>query len=176
MTPRWARNLDGNAMPLSPEGPWQGSSQVTDGEASAGTETSGEGVLLGKSQRPQSDDSALGGALIFAGPNVQDNTDAMMLDRPPDTLAWYVRSAFLVPDCSSKLICARRLLSHSLPTTRNLRRIVEHYFANVHPLRCFAFIHKPSFMRQLDHGFESDDESALLHIVCAQGAKWVGPG
>lgn len=34
-------------------------------------------------------------------------------------------------------------------------------------------MHKPSFMRQLDKGFTSDDESALLHIICAHGAKYV---
>jgi hypothetical protein len=49
--------------------------------------------------------------------------------------------------------------------------VVEQYFANVHPIRCFAFVHKPSFMRQLDKGFTTDEESALLHIVCAHGAK-----
>lgn len=43
----------------------------------------------------------------------------------------------------------------------------------MHPLRCFAFVHKPSFMRQLDRGFASDDESALLHIICAHGAKFL---
>lgn len=64
-----------------------------------------------------------------------------------------------------------RLLSPALPATRNLRRVVEQYFSNVHPLRCFAFVHKPSFMRQLDKGLSSDDESALLHIICAHGAK-----
>ncbi|KAG5945343.1 hypothetical protein E4U60_005289 [Claviceps pazoutovae] len=66
------------------------------------------------------------------------------------------------------------LVSPSLPTRgSNLRRVVEQYFANVHPLRCFAFVHKPSFMRQLDNGLSSDDESALLHIICAHGAKFL---
>lgn len=64
------------------------------------------------------------------------------------------------------------LVSPSLPTGRNLRRVVEQYFANIHPIRCFAFVHKPSFMRQLDKGFATDDESALLHIICAHGAKF----
>lgn len=27
-------------------------------------------------------------------------------------------------------------------------------------------------MRQLDSGFNSDDDSALLHIICAHGAKF----
>ncbi|KAK0388456.1 hypothetical protein NLU13_4700 [Sarocladium strictum] len=64
------------------------------------------------------------------------------------------------------------LLSPDLPPKRHLRRIVEQYFANVHPLRCFAFVHKPSFMRQLDKGFETDDENALLYIICAHGVKF----
>ncbi|PFH55426.1 hypothetical protein XA68_18345 [Ophiocordyceps unilateralis] len=65
------------------------------------------------------------------------------------------------------------LLSPELPTGRNVRRVVEQYFVNVHPLRCFAFVHKPSFMHQLDKGLGSDDESALLHIVCAHGARFL---
>ncbi|KAJ3472282.1 hypothetical protein NLG97_g11122 [Lecanicillium saksenae] len=64
------------------------------------------------------------------------------------------------------------LVSPSLPGGRNLRRVVDQYFANLHPLRCFAFVHKPTFMRQLDKGLTTDDESALLHIVCAHGAKF----
>ncbi|KAG6000381.1 hypothetical protein E4U21_005544 [Claviceps maximensis] len=65
------------------------------------------------------------------------------------------------------------LFSPSLPTSRNLRRVVEQYFTNLHPLRCFAFVHKPSFLRQLDKGLSYDDESALLHIICAHGAKFL---
>lgn len=65
-----------------------------------------------------------------------------------------------------------RLLSPELPAPRHIRRLVEHYFANIHPIRCFAFVHKPSFMRQLDSGFHSDDDSALLHVICAHGAKY----
>lgn len=49
--------------------------------------------------------------------------------------------------------------------------MVDHYFANIHPLRCFAFVHRPSFTRQLDKGFEHDDEKALLNVICAHGAK-----
>ncbi|KAF4337357.1 nitrate assimilation regulatory nirA [Fusarium beomiforme] len=65
-----------------------------------------------------------------------------------------------------------RLVSQDLPSGNNIRAVVDHYFANIHPLRCFAFVHRPSFTRQLDKGFESDDEKALLHIICAQGAKF----
>lgn len=73
--------------------------------------------------------------------------------------------------CDNRMLICVRLLSPNLPTARNLRRVVEQYFANIHPLKCFAFVHKPSFMRQLDKGFTTDDESALLHVVCAHGAK-----
>ncbi|RSL93700.1 hypothetical protein CEP52_013093 [Fusarium oligoseptatum] len=64
------------------------------------------------------------------------------------------------------------LFTPTLPTTPSiLRRLAEQYFDNVHPLRCFAFVHKPSFMRRLDEGFGSDSNSALLHMICAHGAR-----
>lgn len=81
---------------------------------------------------------------------------------PDDSLAW--------------------LYSPQLPTSPTLlRKVVDHYFSNVHPLRCFAFVHKPTFMRQLsapndDDGFRlpasDSDDMALLQIVCAHGAKF----
>jgi hypothetical protein len=44
----------------------------------------------------------------------------------------------------------------------------------MHNLRCFGFIHKPSYMQQLDERLENfRRESALLHVVCALGAKYV---
>ena len=47
---------------------------------------------------------------------------------------------------------------------------IEAYFAHVHPLRCFGFLHKPSFMHNLDHRDPSAlDEDALLLIMCALG-------
>lgn len=61
----------------------------------------------------------------------------------------------------------------SLPEdSRTLRRLVEHYFENVHPLRCFAFLHKPSFLRELDRGLAlSEQDLPLRYIICAHGAK-----
>lgn len=67
-----------------------------------------------------------------------------------------------------------RLTSPKLPSSPGLlRQLAEHYFGNVHPLRCFAFVHKPSFMLQLDRGFDpdSDDNLALLHMICAHGSR-----
>lgn len=65
-----------------------------------------------------------------------------------------------------------RLLSPELPSKDRVRCLVESYFSNVHPLRFFAFVHKPPFLRRLDSGFPSEDaEIALLHVICALGAK-----
>lgn len=51
--------------------------------------------------------------------------------------------------------------------------LLEAYFSNVHPVRVFAFVHRPSFMRMLEEGLlvESSDR-ALLHIMCALGARF----
>ena len=62
------------------------------------------------------------------------------------------------------------LWSPNLPDIDKVRTLVEYYFTNVHPLRCFGFLHKPSFMRRLDAGDADNGDDALLHIVCAMGA------
>jgi hypothetical protein len=68
---------------------------------------------------------------------------------------------------------AYRLYSRELPDKERLFRLVDQYFANIHPLRCFGFIHKPSFMQRLDESFStSRSESSLLYTVCALGAKF----
>lgn len=65
------------------------------------------------------------------------------------------------------------LFSAELPSIPLRRRLAECYFAHHHPLRCFSFIHKPSFMQRIDEGkLSSKGEHALLHIVCAIGAKY----
>jgi hypothetical protein len=52
-----------------------------------------------------------------------------------------------------------------------MRILAERYFLNVHHLRCFAFLHKPSFLQRLDSDAEKNqDSNPLLHIVCALGA------
>ena len=63
--------------------------------------------------------------------------------------------------------------SPNLPAIDKIRTLVEYYFANVHPLRCFGFLHKPSFMRRLDSGDAGSEDDALLHIVCALGALFL---
>lgn len=65
------------------------------------------------------------------------------------------------------------LFAPGLPSTSRSRVLVEHYFQYHHPLRCFGFLHKPSFMRNLDQqAFTSKANRALLHIVCAIGARF----
>ncbi|CAK1365987.1 putative transcriptional regulatory protein [Cercospora beticola] len=63
------------------------------------------------------------------------------------------------------------LVAPHLPDRHRTRVLVERYFANVHHLRCFAFLHKPSFLQKLDNdGEKMQQGNALLHIVCALGA------
>jgi hypothetical protein len=60
-----------------------------------------------------------------------------------------------------------------LPSKDRIRTLLDHYFASVHPLRCFAFIHKPTFLRRLDYENSVDQSRhALLHIMCAMGAQF----
>lgn len=60
-----------------------------------------------------------------------------------------------------------------LPGKEETRALVEHYFAHVHPLRCFGFLHKPSFMQRLDADRSSTRENdPLLLIVCALGGMF----
>lgn len=50
--------------------------------------------------------------------------------------------------------------------------LVDAFFREIAPLRCFGFIHKPSFMQRLDEGFERDrGKNALLYAVCALATK-----
>lgn len=59
-----------------------------------------------------------------------------------------------------------------MPDLKQIRLLVTYYFDNFHPLRCFGFIHKPTFLRQLDEsrGRHICDD-ALLHIMCTLGAQ-----
>ncbi|KAJ5206639.1 hypothetical protein N7491_002746, partial [Penicillium cf. griseofulvum] len=67
-----------------------------------------------------------------------------------------------------------RLHSPQLPDKERIIILVEEYFAHVHPLRCFGFVHKPSFMQRLDEDLESCcNNESLLHIICALGAKFL---
>lgn len=80
-----------------------------------------------------------------------------------------VLTILLPVDTTANLI---RLHSPSLPDKQRIMILVEEYFAHVHPLRCFGFVHKPSFMQRLDEDLDSCcNNESLLHIICALGAK-----
>lgn len=71
-----------------------------------------------------------------------------------------------------RLTCESRLTASQLPAKDNVVLLVEEFFTNVHSLRCFGFIHKPSYMEQLnDESYVTHQESPLLHTICAIGAK-----
>jgi hypothetical protein len=66
-----------------------------------------------------------------------------------------------------------RLTSQELPPKPKLENLLDAYFSNVHPIRVFGFIHKPSFMQRLDDGSLTEPaDRALLHIICALGARF----
>jgi hypothetical protein len=69
---------------------------------------------------------------------------------------------------------ASRLMANKLPDQAKIRLLVDAYFVNVHPLRCYNFIHIPSFKKRLDLGGSNLgelDSNALLLAVCAHGAR-----
>ncbi|KAF2733707.1 hypothetical protein EJ04DRAFT_512978 [Polyplosphaeria fusca] len=65
------------------------------------------------------------------------------------------------------------LTSELLPSQSRLHALLEAYFNNVHPIRAFAFIHKPTFLRMLDEQvMTGTSEQALLFVMCALGARF----
>ncbi|KAI1501138.1 fungal-specific transcription factor domain-containing protein [Biscogniauxia marginata] len=67
------------------------------------------------------------------------------------------------------------LTSSVLPGQAKIRKLVDAYFVNVHPLRCLSFIHIPSFKHRLDFldsNSSDSDRNALLYAVCAHGARF----
>ena len=84
------------------------------------------------------------------------------------SISWY--SSKILPDW--RKLTEYRLMSPDLPDAEQIRAVVGQYFENVHTLRCFAFIHKPSFMKRLDDDFASDHHrNAVFHVICALGAQ-----
>lgn len=65
-----------------------------------------------------------------------------------------------------------RLNARQLPDPWKIGLLVEEYFNNIHPLRCFAFIHRPLFLQRLDkEASKKSRNNALLHIICALGGQ-----
>ena len=89
------------------------------------------------------------------GPHVWDDSSPSPRQRPSETcLAW--------------------LNSSHLPSADRVLLLVEQYFINLHPLRCLAFIHKPSFLQNLSNDPVNDPSPGgpLLYIMCALGAQF----
>ncbi len=56
-----------------------------------------------------------------------------------------------------------------------VRSLVDIFFKEIAPTRCFGFIHKPSFIQHLDEGLENGSErNALLYTICALATKSTG--
>ncbi|KAI1881358.1 hypothetical protein JX265_000184 [Neoarthrinium moseri] len=65
------------------------------------------------------------------------------------------------------------LMSPELPDKEKIVILAEEFFANIHNIRSFGFVHKPSYMQQLDEQSPAvQRESSLLHAICALGAKF----
>ncbi|KIW47518.1 uncharacterized protein PV06_00211 [Exophiala oligosperma] len=72
------------------------------------------------------------------------------------------------PDGNSTLPCKE------LPDPKRIRVLLAHYFQHFHTLRCFAFIHKTSFLQKLDDDLaaRAHNKSSLLHMMCSIGAQF----
>ncbi|KAF1940089.1 hypothetical protein EJ02DRAFT_407277 [Clathrospora elynae] len=89
---------------------------------------------------------------------------------PLNMLGSLSNSDSAIPGCPPGLTW---MFAQQLPPRAKLHVLLDAYFNNVHPIRVFAFEHKPSFIRMLDEGqlVDSSDQ-ALLHIMCALGARF----
>ena len=66
-----------------------------------------------------------------------------------------------------------RLYDAQLPVEiAKLRHLAEQYFQHIHPLRCLAFIHPPTFLQALDQRKCNEIYgAATAYIVFALGAR-----
>ncbi|CAG8237876.1 unnamed protein product [Penicillium olsonii] len=107
-------------------------------------------------QRKSSQDNLLGLADASPPPQPQQQQPCLLVENSellPSSLDW--------------------LATPHLPSPPRIRTLVDEYFNNIHPLRAFTFIHKPTFLQTLDGKLSQDYQShALLHIMCALGAQF----
>ncbi|KAF1848771.1 uncharacterized protein K460DRAFT_280242 [Cucurbitaria berberidis CBS 394.84] len=102
--------------------------------------------------------------------NTPDYSSVVASAQSPRTALTPMLSEAAIPGCPPSLTW---LFATQLPPKLKLHALLDAYFNNVHPIRVFAFEHKPSFIRMLDEGqlIDSSDQ-ALLHIMCALGARF----
>ncbi|KAJ5976673.1 hypothetical protein N7501_000015, partial [Penicillium viridicatum] len=92
----------------------------------------------------------------------------------PPSLMWTspMTQAFPPVETGSSSSPLDWLSTQHLPNPSRIAMLVEQYFINIHPLRAFAFIHKPSFLQRLDAEISNHHNHALLHVICALGAQF----
>ncbi|KGO43058.1 Transcription factor, fungi [Penicillium expansum] len=97
-------------------------------------------------------------------PSIQDGPPSSMRTSP-------MSQAFPLVEAGSSSSPLDWLATNYLPNPSRIAMLVEEYFNNIHPLRAFAFIHKPSFLQRLDGETSKEYHNhALLHVICALGA------
>ncbi|KAK4862365.1 hypothetical protein LT330_010766 [Penicillium expansum] len=99
-------------------------------------------------------------------PSIQDGPPSSMRTSP-------MSQAFPLVEAGSSSSPLDWLATNYLPNPSRIAMLVEEYFNNIHPLRAFAFIHKPSFLQRLDGETSKEYHNhALLHVICALGAQF----
>lgn len=65
------------------------------------------------------------------------------------------------------------LTSNNLPAIDRLRDLIDLYFLRVHTVRCFGFMHIPTFMKRLKSPEKlAQEKSGLVYIICALAAPF----
>lgn len=100
-------------------------------------------------------------------PPLQESAASVVDDQT--SLSWYYPSLYFLQNI--RVLNNPRLTSPTLPGAEQTRLLAEQYFNNIHPLRCFAFIHKPSFLQNMESKSLPRERNALLHVICALGAQ-----
>lgn len=115
-------------------------------------------------EEPESNSSP---AVDGQSPNANDTSSDVRGAELPGWLVIFTRIRLWVSTDSI------RLFSSSLPSKEIIYQLVDNYFTNIHPLRCYSFIHRPSFMERLDQdpALTNMMNGPLLHVICALGAK-----
>lgn len=104
-------------------------------------------------------------------PASQAQSSHLSPEPPRSSLEWCEPHSFKI-NLTEHFLTNSRLNSYHLPNYWEIGQLVEEYFNNIHPLRCFAFIHRPSFLQRLDKEASRRNKNyALLYIICALGAQ-----
>lgn len=87
------------------------------------------------------------------------------------TESWYVTAPRAID--VFRLKHGTRLFAESIPSEQNqLWDLVHKYLEHVHSIRCYNFIHRPTFMKALDDGdLVKVYGDALVNVICAHGAR-----